>query len=119
MKRDEFFRDDCPCKLCSFHIDGETKHEDGKHCKLYLNWFRANSMKSNLANPVKFSDHFDVVDECSAAEEKVDTDDFLEKVDREMPIQLRPTYLKMKSGVPVSHRDKQKVLEFLKQYSDM
>lgn len=117
LYRNEFFRYECPCKLCSFKQEGETGHTDGKLCDVYKNWFRVNSMKSNLANPVKFTEKFDVIDNNKNAYEDVDNSDFLEKIENDLPIELRETYLKMKTGVHVSYKDKQLVLDYLKKYT--
>lgn len=117
LKRDEFFRPECPCDLCSFKEDGDTDHNDKRHCKRYLNWFRSNSLKSNIANPIKFTEKFDVVDEENRSCETVDMNDFLDNIENDLPIELRETYLKMKSGVHVNNRDKEEILEYLKKYT--
>lgn len=118
LKRNKYFRGECPCKLCDFKPEGETGHKNKKHCELYKNWYANNSRKSNIAQPIGFTENTDIADNNDSGQEEVDRRDFLELVEREIPLYLRETYLKMKSGVVVQNRDREKVLEFLKKYTD-
>jgi DNA-directed RNA polymerase specialized sigma24 family protein len=117
IKRREFFRHECPCGLCNFKEDGQTGHDDKKYCAVYIKWYQNNSRKSNLASPQRLGNK-ELIMEDNMEEEAVDREDFLELIDKELPVSLRSTYLKMKSGVSVPNREKQKVLEFLKKYTD-
>ncbi len=116
FKRDTYFRYDCPCKLCTFKEDGKTDHKNKKHCKVYLKWLEVNNRKKNLASPI-FTDFFrneNLVVAGAGHEEAVDRKDFFDMVDRNLPVLLRESYLKMLSGVHVPIKDQELVISFIK-----
>ncbi len=119
LKRDRYFRHECPCKLCSFKDQGFTEHEDGQYCARYLKWYEANLCKSSLASSMGHDfngDHFAHGNE--SHEDAVDRKDLLELIDKNIPAHLRKNYLKLKTGDSISHIEREEVLEFLRTLVD-
>jgi DNA-directed RNA polymerase specialized sigma24 family protein len=107
FKRDKFKRNDPPCQVC--HIANSTnqrpKHEDGEFCAKYLAWKNRNAAKANIMRPLDL-DY--IADESEAntrlpseAETTVETAELLQRIDEELDIELRATYLQMRAGESV------------------
>lgn len=116
LKRDKYFRYECPCKLCNFKEDGQTDHKNKKYCSTFLKWRETNNRKSNLANPQGLGE-IQLIDGRVAHEEEIDRKDFLDTLDREIPVALRSVYLRMLAGATISYIEKEKVLKFLEKYT--
>lgn len=110
-KRDNYKRTDCPCKLCYGQLPGFTKHEDGMQCEKFKIWHKRNLRKQNVILPLDIGNIRDESEprtrtESTAAVE-AETAEILEKIDIELPVELRVYYLLMKEGlsVPKSKRN--------------
>lgn len=114
IKRDEFYRPECPCKLCNNKDDGSTGHKNGRYCDKFLGWKQRNLRKANIADPPPIPEDFRGL----AVEDKnlnnIVAEEIQDKIDTELPVALRGVYLRMKNGDKVSNVDKGKVLRFLK-----
>lgn len=112
LRRNEYYCGECPCKLCKGRNDGCTKHDDKAYCEEYRTWIRKNARKQGVVVP---NDIGCVDDEKESAMwfiEDLTNNAFLaqilEKIDRELPIAMRSTYLKMQDnvkGVPKNLRE--------------
>lgn len=99
-------RNEPPCLLCHDRLADETDHPDGKFCSVYRTWQKQNHVKNQIFQPVSI----DNVAEESFINKRTTPDNIVnitEKkeifdiIDRHLPVELRSTYLKMKSGVSV------------------
>lgn len=111
FKRDNFRRTDCPCKLCHGMLPGQTRHEGGQFCDKYLVWAERNTSKQNIMNPLDITNINDEAEPNTKIESSVVMEacasESLEKIDYELPVELRATYLQMKEGIsiPKTRRD--------------
>lgn len=104
MRRKQYFCGECPCKLCRGGQPGGTKHEDRQFCQTYLDWINKNNSKQNVVVPTSLSNTDDDTEEALWLEYdfegNLDISEALEKIDANLPFQLRGTYLQMREGVP-------------------
>lgn len=106
LKRNKFKRQP-PCNLC--HMGNQHEHEDGQICKNYLNWQKTNSDKANLTQPLDIDDYeFSSASE-SPVEDIAEHNELMEKIDAELPIELRSIYLRILAGESVSKAQRLKV----------
>jgi hypothetical protein len=101
LKRDKYHRTDPPCRPC--HV-GEPCCLPGP-CKKYADWAARNAGKANIARPLGL-DH--VADEkerrtrlAPAAEADAEVSELVQRIDAELPVELRQVYLQMRAGVAV------------------
>jgi RNA polymerase sigma factor (sigma-70 family) len=97
LLRDKFRRNDPPCRAC--HEGLPCKYPV---CERYDKWLRRNQRKSNLCGPQPFPEDPELgpttfqdihADVCYA--------DLKSRIDQELPLSLRETYLQLLDGVPV------------------
>ncbi len=107
LKRDKFRRNDPPCRVC---------HDTGRHpgsnqvCDKYNVWYKRNSAKASLCKPLTLNQSDDdAVPSCSSVVEDVSIREVLLRIDQELPVELRASYLQMKSGVSVPKALREKV----------
>lgn len=103
LRRDHLRRNDPPCKVC--HKGTPCEKANGLHCKKYASWLKLNNSKANLATPVSI-EHISEERESrvygsSSVHESVEIDDIIARIDAELPIEHRATYLQMRAGVSV------------------
>lgn len=103
LRRDHQRRNDPPCKPC--HKGTPCDKANGAYCKKYNSWLKLNNTKANLASPVSI-DHVSEERESrvattSSVYESVEIDDILARIDAELPVEHRATYLQMRAGVSV------------------
>lgn len=105
LLRDKYYKSQCPCNHC---LKG-NKHEDGNHCKVFINWQKRNSDKTNLAN---LSGNID--DEQHIYEDNsVENNELVDHIDAQLSPELREIYLKMKAGEKVHHSQIAKIKKAL------
>lgn len=102
FKRDNYKRNDPPCKVCSNHIEGKTKHRNKRFCDKYLNWIKKNETRQNIINAI----NIDVINEDSQQDKKpvfddVDSRELLDKIDANLPLDMRKDYLKLRDGLKI------------------
>lgn len=118
LKRNKYFRHECPCKLCSFKEQGKTGHDDGQYCARYLKWYEMNLSKSSLASSMGHDFNGDsYVNDIESHEDVVARQDLFESIEANIPAHLRKSYLKLKSGVNIPNIERQEVLEFLREFT--
>lgn len=101
LRRDKLRRNDPPCKIC--HNSGSCQGKG--YCKKYTDWLARNNAKANLMRPLDIeyiSDEHEARTrtECHM-ESEVEMEEVYEKIDRELDVELRATYLQMRDGVTV------------------
>lgn len=114
LKRDEWYRAECPCHLCDMKDDGKTEHSDGRYCDKFLDWKKRNLRKANIAAPPSIPDNYIGLAHLDKNLNNMSNLELQDFIDERLPIKLRDIYLRMKHGDKVSNLDKQKVLKFLK-----
>jgi hypothetical protein len=105
FRRDRYRRADAPCRRC--HA-GDFCTGAREPCPRYAAWAARNEAKANLLRPMSFDPCCDEVHrQCPPAAEDATLRDALAKVDRELPVGLRESYLRMRAGVslPKARRD--------------
>lgn len=110
--RDNYRRNDS-CKLCK---QGEpTKHPDGKFCKSYINWNKRNIVKQNIVNTIDILHISDEGEKNTRIESTIHNDalikELVEKVDTEIPMELRSTWLQMQQGATGIPKTKRREVE--------
>lgn len=102
LKRNKLRRSDPPCRECHEALPGQTTHPDRQYCKRYSSWLKLNLAKSSLMCPMELSAVTNDRESCeSEVVETVETDEILRKIDRELPVELRSDYLRMRAGESV------------------
>lgn len=110
LKRDKYRRNDPPCLVCHHAEGSRTDHPSGEFCPKYLSWKRRNEAKANLQRPLDLEQVADHRQAHSApgtdAVECAGLNEMLGLIDQHLPVDLRATYLQMRSGksVPKSRR---------------
>lgn len=112
FKRDNFRRSECPCKLCAGREASFTLHDDGQYCKSYLAWASRNLAKINISSPLDISNINTEKERRTEIRSTIVIDneikEYLDKIDEEMPVELRSYYLQMRENmlsVPKNRRD--------------
>jgi len=118
LRRDKFSRKEPPCLKCP-EFDKHYKETDNQ-CKAFLNKMHCqpfevytirNTAKENIVKPVDI----DAISETERnickhyqMEDGIESREIFDKLDQEMPLDMRPDYLKLKGGLklPKSKRDK-------------
>ena len=123
LRRQKLRRNDPPCRSCHEALGpGQTAHADGQYCEKYQAWLTRNTSKANILCPLDLSnindEHESRTKSDSNVEFEVERDEMLALVDQQLPVELRTSYLQMRSGkvLPKAVREKveQAVLAILK-----
>lgn len=114
FKRDKFKRSDPPCKECHAGLPCPTCSGDGP-CKKYKVWLRLNTTKAALVQTLDLDNISDEKERHTRSEsEALDTvvgEELLERIDRDLPVELRSYYLQMRAGVAIPKAKKHEVVE--------
>ncbi|WP_202920843.1 sigma-70 family RNA polymerase sigma factor [Urbifossiella limnaea] len=102
--RDHVSRRDPPCRSCH---EG-TPCADGEHCRPYAKWLARNKAKANVARPLGIEPILGMTTPSSVEPEAIGSELSL-LIDQQLPLDLRPFYLMMLAGVPVSADRKRRV----------
>ena len=126
-KRDNYQRPDKPCLSCRFYdkncsqsLNQCTEYSDKTACEEYHTWNNRNTNKKNIMKPVGIPD----LEEQNVSINKLFSSDtildivsdkqILELLDRLIPAQHRPAYLKLKYGDKVYRNDLNKLIDCIK-----
>lgn len=105
FKRDNYKRTDCPCDLCYGKLPGDTAHDDGRYCKKFMTWQNRNNTKQNILSPLDIGNIADENEARTRYEstmaQDVEDSEILDIIDRELPIEFRSLYLRMREGMSV------------------
>lgn len=114
-KRDKLRRNDPPCKDC--HA-GKHCTPDGK-CKKYVEWVDRNNAKANILKPLDIN-HVSDENERNAhvnstVSEEVEVEEIVRLIDEKLSMELRPTYLQMRTGMKVSRARREPVEQAIRE----
>jgi DNA-directed RNA polymerase specialized sigma24 family protein len=100
--RDNYYRAEVPCKACD---SGCPCGADGSYCRSYARWLDRNRFKQNIASPLSLEKAAERT-KPGTAEVDADERELSERIDKELPVELRSYYLRMLAGdpVPTNHR---------------
>jgi DNA-directed RNA polymerase specialized sigma24 family protein len=111
QKRKVFNRPEAPCTCC------DPYNPPAQPCRKWEEWQRRNTSKRNIMRPISM----DSVQEdrglepslatASRVEDDAVCDEMLERIDRDLPPDLRGDYLRMRENVPVPKSRRQHVRE--------
>lgn len=97
FKRDNYNRNDSPCKKC---FEGVPCKGDIL-CSKFTKWKKRNQDKVNVINPKCLTSISEQPRHVNKCENDIEIEDLLDKVDEFLPAHLRPLYLQIKSGMSV------------------
>lgn len=110
LVRNKCRRNDPPCLVCHEADGGRTEHAHGGYCPVYVAWRTRNDTKASIQHPLRM----DAVSDEGEASLRDDSDverdaemrEILGMIDRELPVELRASYLMMRAGksVPKARR---------------
>ena len=100
LKRKLVKRCDAPCASCH---SGRCCGPNGTPCARYLEWAERNKTKGNILRPLDLGnisdEHESRTRVDSTVESEAEFDELLEKIDGELPLELRADYLRLREGV--------------------
>ena len=101
MRRDLITRSDTPCARC--HAGEPCGREvEGEQCQVYRRWKARNVSKANLQHAVGLEVTSDegepTMRHASSAECSAEINEILAVIDEELPIHLRPDWLRLREG---------------------
>jgi DNA-directed RNA polymerase specialized sigma24 family protein len=113
--RDNYVRNESPCKLCRRKTQGKTEHADGQFCEKHLAWRKRMNRKLGVHNPKALYTISDAeqlfsgepIQQKDLADER---DRLIDLISDEIPVGVRTTFLKMLEGLPVKHADREALL---------
>lgn len=118
FKRDKYERPGKPCLACDHYIydniGGDTcsKYSVKDECSMYNHWCKRNQRKKNIMNPVDITcidDEHENNMKLLGDEPMINYKEMLEIIDRELPLSLRPLFLRLKFGNKLTKIQKIKV----------
>jgi hypothetical protein len=102
LRRDKLRRSDAPCLRC--HA-GDPCGEDGQTCRRYDDWLARNQAKANILRPLDIEHIADERERrarvASTVCEDAERDELLRRIDEQLPVELRSSYLQMRAGVSI------------------
>jgi hypothetical protein len=118
-KRDNYIRNEPPCLTCIFydkHCKKSTNQcaefTDKMTCGKFKNWQTRNAARKSLMHPVNIESIGESsVEYKDCMDDSVDFTKFKNKIDADLPVELRSDYLKMLDGVSVPKGRRLKVRE--------
>lgn len=104
FQRNKLRRNDPPCRMC--HAGNPCGNaEGGSQCAKYAAWFNRNRDKANILRPLDINYISDEKEKktriASSVHQEVELDEMLKRIDCQLPVDLRTSYLQMRAGVPV------------------
>lgn len=107
FKRDNYRRTDSPCPAC-YQADANGRkpsHEGETFCVKYAHWRKRNVCKQNLMNTLDIGNLNDEGESTTHRESTIVEDihlkELLDKIDMQLPVEMRSIYLQLKDGVSV------------------
>jgi hypothetical protein len=120
FKRDKYERPNKPCCECKQYIGGTCHiYDDLEECVSYKYWKTKNKSKKNLMNTIDISDINDTYEknirEIYNLDDTLYYKEILEIIDKELPINLRPLFLRLKFGLRLTKAQKIKIQTTVKE----
>jgi DNA-directed RNA polymerase specialized sigma24 family protein len=105
--RKDYYRGEPPCTCC------DTVNPPASPCRKWVEWNKRNKSKQNIMRPL---DVASVNDEretgmatVSTVEEDAESNEILAKIDRDLPVELRSDYLRMREHIVIPKSRRQRV----------
>lgn len=115
LRRDKLRRSDSPCKACH---SGLCCTPDGTPCEKYVVWRDRNQAKANIARPLDIDNVSDEHEHRTRTESTVVEDaavsELVERIDKQLPVEMRGDYLRMKANVHIPKGRRYQVEEAIK-----
>ena len=110
-KRDNYERLDKPCFHCPLNAyikvgDVCTAYTHKDECEPYNEWLVRNSSKKNIMSPVDIGDEPIFTSHVQGPEDEAEENEMIKIIDRELPVELRSDYLKMKAGHKIAKKNR-------------
>lgn len=123
LKRDTYERPDKPCYKCPLaaydpqnlkSTNQCTAFIDKSECELYKKWYDRNSKKRNIINPITIGNVDDENENNMYEEEdiaeKIDIKYIVTTINKKIPNNLRPLWIKLQNDIQIHKADKDKLL---------
>ena len=114
FKRDKYERIEKPCLEC----EKNNGHCIIEECDIYNRWLKRNKNKKNLMNPIDITNIDDDKENnmklFHSSSDSLNYKEMLKIIDKELPISLRPLYLKLKFGIKMTKTQKTKIQTIIK-----
>jgi hypothetical protein len=128
FKRDNFERPNLPCNTCPLkaydpdykNSDNQcTAYSDKMDCSLYLSWINRNIDKRNIMNPIELGGVADE-QECNMKvwdniEDKLDKQELFRIIEENLPIELKPDFIRLKFDIRLPKVRRDKVLSVIRE----
>ncbi len=109
FKRNNFCRPEPPCLCCD--------SDSPAPCVKYRKWHKRNSLKMGLTQGVSDGIEYQI-QETVAVEEILVSAELSQQIDGKLPVSIRSDYLRMKDGVPIPKKRREKVKQAIKELLD-
>ena len=122
-KRDNFERPGYPCQTCPFDAwkedtDECMKYGDKLECKYYSVWYKRNTSKRNVMHPIDLGNVQDEHEQNMKTEfdvlEYLDAKELNEKIEKELPVDMRMDYIKLQNGVNINKNRRNTLMKIIK-----
>ena len=128
FKRDNYFRPDNICVECPFFDPSFKKSNNAcakftnkEDCPIYSGWQHKNNSKKNIMTPENIENNNNTNNTPSLID-TVSSKEIIDLIEKELDLEHRETYLKIKSGAKASKQDvddlKRHILEILEKNKD-
>lgn len=112
LRRDKLKRSEPSCQACH---TGTPCGPGGATCRKYKAWLRLNTSKAAIMQPLDLENISDEKERHTRAEsdalEVAAGDELLERIDLELPVELRSYYLQMRANIPIPKAKRHEVIE--------
>lgn len=128
LKRNKFTRPDLPCLDCPLkaydpHCEKSfsrcTAHNDKMNCEIFANWENRNTAKRNIISPVSMADVKDEHEKNMKVKEDydnvVDANYITTLIDEKIPVNLRRSWIKMKTDINLPKQERIKLQEAIRE----
>ncbi len=127
LKRNKFERPDKPCfncplsaydPNCHYSYNQCTAYEDKDECVPYKNWYNRNERKRNIVSPIGIGNVKDEQERNMRINydvgESIDNASLIATLDKNIPISLRKSWIKMKTDIKMPKAERTKLLDAIR-----
>ena len=118
FKRDNYVRKDAPCSKCKKYSKKDKKckkFQEFTDCDIYNMWLGKNESRRNIMNPINIYRTTDVNERNMKVHEdpvgETSHNELVDLIDANIPLLLRPDWLKLKNSVRISKVQRTKVVD--------
>lgn len=120
--RDNHYRKNPPCSICSdaYFNDTKTTHPNGEYCYKYLMWQKRNNFKKNMMKPLDIDnfneerdgDLFFVKD---TSRSNMISKEIYDIIELKIPMGLRKYFLQLSQGINISPYRKKQLIKIIRE----